>query len=162
MLKKLKHQRNEDNHDNDSASNNFNTVNLDRNEIVNNDCHKCICDEKCKGLRGLKVHQRLCRVIISLNNDNIVINNIEQNARENYFVTTNTKQDEFASLNEGAKLPKSLEDWRFASMYFHSELSTINIKNKLNEAMSLMNSPYITNFVTIMVTKTLYRKIKLL
>ena len=29
---------------------------LDRNEIVDNDCHKCICDKKCKGLCGLKVH----------------------------------------------------------------------------------------------------------
>ena len=50
---KLKHQRNEGNHDNDSVSNDFNTVNLvnlDCNKIVNNDCHKCICGKKCKGL----------------------------------------------------------------------------------------------------------------
>ena len=40
---KLKHQRNEDNHGNHSVSNNCNTVNLVRNEIVNNDCPKCIC-----------------------------------------------------------------------------------------------------------------------
>ena len=44
------------NHGNDSVSNNFNTVIIDRNEIVNNDCHKCICSKKCKGLHGLKVH----------------------------------------------------------------------------------------------------------
>ena len=53
---KLKHQRNEGNHGNDRVSNSFNTVNLDRNEIVDNDCHKCICDKKCKGLCVLKVH----------------------------------------------------------------------------------------------------------
>ena len=40
---KLTHQRNEGNYGNDSVSNNFNTFNLDRNEIVNNDCHKCTC-----------------------------------------------------------------------------------------------------------------------
>ena len=62
---KLKHRRNEGNHGNDSVSNNFNIVNVDRNEIVNNDCHKCICGKKCKGLHGLKVHQRLCRAITS-------------------------------------------------------------------------------------------------
>ena len=65
----LKNQRNEGNHANDIVSNNFNTVNPDRNEILNNDCTKCICGKKCKGLRGLKVHQRSCRAIISLNNN---------------------------------------------------------------------------------------------
>ena len=55
---KLKHQRNEGNHGNESVSNNFNTVNLDHKKIVNNDYHKCICGKKCKRLRGLRVHQR--------------------------------------------------------------------------------------------------------
>ena len=63
---KLKRERNEGNHGNDSVSNNFNTVNLDLNEIVNNNCDKCVCGKKCKGLRGLKVHQRSCRAITSL------------------------------------------------------------------------------------------------
>ena len=40
---KLKRQRNEGKHGNNSVSNSFKTVNLDRNEIVNNDCHKCTC-----------------------------------------------------------------------------------------------------------------------
>ena len=56
------------------------------------------------------------------------------------IVHTDSRQDELPSLKEGAKLPKSPEDWRLANLYFHLELSTINIKNKLNEAMSLMNS----------------------
>ena len=137
---KLKHQRNEDNHGNSSASNDFNTVTLDCNEIVKNDCHKCIWGKRCKGLRRLKVHQRQCRTITSLNNDNIIIDNIEQDAIESHLVTTNSKQDEFSSLKEGVKLPKPSEDWRLVNLYFHSELSLINIKNNLNEAMSLMNS----------------------
>ena len=137
---KLKHQRNEDNHGNDIVSISFDTVNLDRNKIVNNDCHKCICGKKCKGLRDLRVHQRSCRAITSLNNDNIVIDNTEQDVIENHFVTTNIKQDEFPSLKEGVKLPKSPEDWNLANLHFHSELSSIDIKNNLNEAMSLMNS----------------------
>ena len=106
----LKNKHKEDNHANDIVSNNFNTVNLDRNEIVNNDCPKCICGKKCKGLRGLKVHQRSCRAIIFLNNDNKVIDNFEQDAIENHFVTTNSKQDECTSLKEGVKLPKSPKD----------------------------------------------------
>ena len=84
---------------------------------------------------------------------------MEQDAIENHFVTTNSKQNEFPSLKEGVKLLKSPEDWRLANLYFHSELSSINIKNNLNEAMSLMNSTvYI--FVTTIVTKTQYRKKK--
>ena len=47
---KLKHQRNEFNYGSDSVSNNLNTVKLDLNEIVNNDCHTCICGKKCIGL----------------------------------------------------------------------------------------------------------------
>ena len=101
---------------------------------------KCICGKKCKGLRGLKVHQRSCRAITSLNSDNIVIDNIEQDAIENHFVTTNSNQDEFPFLKEGVKLPKSPEDWNLAHLYFHAELSSINIKNNLNEAMNLINS----------------------
>ena len=50
------------------------------------------------------------------------------------------KQDEFTSLKEGVKLPKSLEDWCLTDLYFHSELSSINIKNNLNKAMILTNS----------------------
>ena len=93
-----------------------------------------------KRLRDLKVHQRSCRAITSLNNDNIVIDKMEQDAIGNHFVTTNRKQDEYPSLKESIKLPKSPEDWRLANHYFHSELSSINIKNNLNEAMSLINS----------------------
>ena len=109
-------------------SNSFNTVNLDRNEIVNNNCQNSICGKKCKGLRGLKVHQRSCKAITSWNNDNIVIDNIEQDAIENHFVTTNSNQDEFSFPKEGVKLLKSPEDWNLANLYFHSELSSIIIK----------------------------------
>ena len=107
---------------------------------MNNDCQKCICGKKCKGLRCLKVHQRSCRAITSLNNDSIVIDNTEQDAIENHFVTTNSNQDEFPFLKKGIRLPKSHEDWNLANLYFNSELTSINIKNNLNEAMSLMNS----------------------
>ena len=105
---KLKHQRNEGNYGIDSVSNNFNTVNLDRNEFVNNDCHKCIFGKKCQGLRGLKVHQRSCRANTSLNNENIGIDNIEQNAKENHYVTTNSKKDEFPSLKKASNYQSHL------------------------------------------------------
>ena len=74
----------------------------------------------------------------SLNTDNIVISSIEQGAIENHFVTASSKQDEFCSLKKGIKLPNLPKEWHLASLYFHSELSSINIKNNLNEAMSLV------------------------
>ena len=61
-----------------------------------------------KKLHGLKVHQRSCRAITSLNSNNIVIDIIEQDAIENHFVTTNSKQDEFPSLKEGVKSPRTI------------------------------------------------------
>ena len=76
----------------------------------------------------------------SLNNSNIVLDNIEQDAIENHFVTTNSNQDEFLFLKKDIRLPKSPEDWNLANLYFHSELTSVNIKSNLNEAMSLMNS----------------------
>ena len=79
---KFKHQRNKGNHGNSSVSNKFNKVNLDRNEIVNSDCPKCICGKICKGLCGLKEHQRSSRPFTSLNNDNIVDDNIEKDTRK--------------------------------------------------------------------------------
>ena len=75
---KLKHRRNKGNHGNDSVSNNFDTVNLDHNKTLNNDCRKCNCGKKSKGLCGLKVHQRSCRAITSLSSSNFVIDNIKQ------------------------------------------------------------------------------------
>ena len=45
---KLKHKRKLGNHGNDSTSNSFNAVNLGHNEIVNNDCHKCIYGKNVK------------------------------------------------------------------------------------------------------------------
>ena len=74
----------------------------------------------------------------SLNTDNIVISSIEQGAIENHFVTASSKQDEVCSLKKGIKLPKLPKEWHLASLYFHSELLSINIKNNLNEAMSLV------------------------
>ena len=89
---------------------------------------------------------RSCRAITSLNNNNFVIDNIKQDVIEKHFVTTNSKQNEFPSLKEGVKLPKLPEDWRLANLYFHSELSSMNIKNNLNEAMCLMNSTVYSYF----------------
>ena len=60
---KLKHQSNKGNYGNNSVSNNFNTVNLYHNEIVNNDCCKCIYGKKCKRICDPKVHQRSCIAI---------------------------------------------------------------------------------------------------
>ena len=62
-----------------------------------------------KGLHGLKVNQRSCRAITSLNNNNMVGGNTEQNTIENRFFTGNSNQDEFPTLKNGVKLPMLLE-----------------------------------------------------
>lgn len=140
---KLNHHRNEGiegNHGNDNVLLNA-EVNLNRNDIANNNSPKCICGRICKGLRGLKAHQRSCRSITSLKDENTVDNeNInKQHVMNNQFATANNNdKDESPSLKEGIKLPKSPEDWRLANMYFHSELSKINIKGNLFSCLFLM------------------------
>ena len=62
-----------------------------------------------KRLRDLKVHQRSCRAITSLNNDNIVIDKMEQDAIGNHFVTTNRKQDEYLLLKKASNYQSHLK-----------------------------------------------------
>ena len=49
--------------------------------ISNTDDVKCYCGKSCKGTRGLKMHQRSCRVIHGLNDE--LLTDLEQQSTEN-------------------------------------------------------------------------------
>ena len=62
------------NHDNGGNLENCNNVKLpdiqvNSVSISNTDNVLCNCGKSCKGLRGLKSHQRSCRIIKSLNDE---------------------------------------------------------------------------------------------
>ena len=60
--------------------NNFGSNNT-RNSMANDDADlgseiniiKCLCGKMCKGLKGLKMHQRRCRVIEGLSEDQMAV-----------------------------------------------------------------------------------------
>ena len=84
--------------------------------------------KKCKGLRGLKAHQRSCRTIKMLCNE--VLDDLNSNNRtdqqEEITIDENIVNDH-ANLKAGIKLPKNDKDWETANSFFHLELSIDDI-----------------------------------
>ena len=85
------------------------------------DSVKCCCGKKCKGLRGLKSHQRSCRVIKCLNEEMVSTNDtkIDEiiNDNINDFIVENLPE-----LKPGIKLPKTETGWKEANTYLKSVL----------------------------------------
>ena len=100
--------------------------------------------EKCKGLRGLKTHQRSCRTIKTLCNE--VLDDLNSNNRtdqqEEITIDENIV-NEHANLKTGINLPKNDKDWEIANSFFHLKLSIDDINtvssdevvNKFNETI---------------------------
>ena len=86
------------------------------------------CGKSCKGLRGLKSHQRSCCIIKSLNDallyDIELVNDVEIEILENYTISGSP------SLEPGVNLPKPLEDWNLANTFFIANISCTDIKER--------------------------------
>ena len=106
----------------------------------NVDSVKCCCGKKCKGLRGLKSHQRSCQVIKGLNEEMVstIDTEIDEIINDNLddFIAENLPE-----LKPGIKLPKAETGWKEADTYFRSVLHAgdINISN-LNISVKNMNN----------------------
>ena len=97
--------------------------------ISNTDDVKCCCGKSCKGTKGLKMHQRSCRVIHGLNDE--LLADLEELSTEDSgngsFHSTaedidnmanNTENQSFPALKKGINLPKSDAEWLTANNYF--------------------------------------------
>ena len=90
--------------------------------ISNTNDIKCCCGKSCKGTRGLKMHQRNCRVIHGLN-DELLADLEEQSTKDSANTSVystaedtdnmanNIKNQSFPVLKKGINLPKSDADW---------------------------------------------------
>ena len=91
---------------------------------------KCTCGKHCKGLKGLKAHQRSCRIILGLH-ENLRNDLDEENyddIDENTFGDTNDSNctltpiicigNSTESMKNGVKLPKSTHQWSIANDFF--------------------------------------------
>ena len=105
---------------------------------------KCCCSKKCK---GLKSHQRSCRVIKGLNEEMVSTNDTETdeiiNDNKDDFIAENLPE-----LKPGIKLPKTETGSKEADTYFRSVLHAgdINISNP-NTPVKNMNSIIYEYFV---------------
>ena len=86
---------------------------------------KCICGKVCKGLRGLRGHQRSCRSIKHMSDEISVEDTIQD--RTGNVACNSTFLDENPNIKPGIKLPKTNEEWELANTYFKSQLNLIDI-----------------------------------
>ncbi len=94
---------------------------------------KCCCGKVCKGARGLKMHQRSCRVILGLNEE-LLEHVIEQeqssndcrgdlNEIGNDTTFIDNQDDEYPELKKGINLSKTDSEWLTANEYFKFALA---------------------------------------
>ena len=92
---------------------------------------KCCCGKVCKGARGLKMHQRSCRVIDGMEEElqqhiQDVLN--EQACEEEVesivdTISSQKSEETFPDLKKEIKLPKSPSQWSIANDFFQLTLS---------------------------------------
>ena len=114
---------------------------MNTSQHTNTSIVKCCCEKQCKGLRGLKAHQRSCRTLIGLQKD--ILEGIEYNQSENNDVSDIDIENQINSLPDvkaGVKLPKTDNCWNIANSYFKSTLliSSVDIED-LSATIKCMN-----------------------
>ena len=125
-----------------SASGHLNVE--ERAVIANSQELACSCGKNCKGMKGLKMHQRSCRTLHDLN-DNLTAKlqeDILENEKESDVLSVDgqsndivenenvTNTEEIFVLKRGVKLPKSAIEWSLANEYFKAVLSNQPIRNE--------------------------------
>ena len=122
------------------------------NQNNNDDCYmkECYCSKLCKGLRGLKAHQRSCKVLdlpelremfqqpllqelIVNESDNISDDNNSGNEPDNEDVHNNV-------VLKGFKLPRSKEEWDSVNTHFKNNMVIQNDINNINETAQQFQS----------------------
>ena len=110
---------------------------------------KCSCGKKCKGLRGLKAHQRSCRVINGLPAE--LLEDLEKDGND--CCTVNTLSDTLSNienqiyleeepdLKQGIKLPTSSQEWEIANEFFKFKfLNQPMRRENIDQTIETMNS----------------------
>ena len=123
----------EQDHSADNTGNQTPVMNSPNVVISSRNVIKCCCGKMCKGARGLKMHQRSCRVIQGLNTE--LYTHIEE--QSNFDTENIPEMDQFIQneastsnnqnipdLNKGIKLPKSTLQWSTANDYFKLALQS--------------------------------------
>ncbi|CAB3986127.1 Hypothetical predicted protein [Paramuricea clavata] len=114
---------------------------------------KCCCGKVsvCKGARGLKMHQRSCRVIQGLDSEfrtdleeqnNSDTEHIPEMDQSTINETPTVEKEDIANLRKGIKLPKSNSEWSTANEHLKFALQSNDpiTSQDLNSNIKLLNN----------------------
>ena len=97
----------------------------------------------CKGLRGLKMHQRSCRVIIGLTDETFEVLEETENIDTGQTVDS-VDFDSMPTIKPGIKLLRSDDQWKTTNAYFSVALpiSEIDYRNISMETVAVNTTIY--------------------
>ena len=120
---------------------------------------KCCCGKVCKGPRGLKMHQRSCRVIEDLEDDlqqqmaEVLTEHQNEDNEEqvNPDISASSMQENFPHLKKGIKLPKTPLQWSTANDFFKLTFSNLpitahDLNNSINTMVTVVYNYFSDNF----------------
>ena len=83
---------------------------------------KCSCGKICKCVKGLKMHQRRCRVIEGLSEDQVAVgnSNIDTDSSLDDYTEVPADPLKYHNIKTGILLPKRDEEWDLENNYFKS------------------------------------------
>ena len=95
----------------------------------------------CNGLRGLKMHQRSCRVIKGLEEETFESHDLNQSLDDTGQPDQEIELNSLPNIKPGIRLPKTDLDWKLANDFFVGALPIADINKKpINAVVSEMNS----------------------
>ena len=97
--------------------------------VVNSSTVKCCCGKICKGIRGLKMHQRRCRITVGLHGDTfeyleeeIADNGLNGSEDQSISDLNHLQSLQLSGFKPGIRLPKSEQQWSMANEFFKASL----------------------------------------
>ncbi|ESN92989.1 hypothetical protein HELRODRAFT_165138 [Helobdella robusta] len=159
--------------DNIIISPNLLADNLNNNIAVDTDNNltTCCCGRRCKGRKGLRMHQRSCKTFKDLQNSRKFPNDPEADSKltsspmqqkESPPPPTSTSPPTSSPPANnitnntpllGIKLPKTTTHWLEATAYFHSQIATLpnitDINNFTTTLQTLIYNYFASNYGTL-------------
>ena len=96
------------------------------NAAVNNNQNiECLCGKLCKRIKGLRIHQRSCRVLDGFDEDEDQLHEKVEDESIDTDHRTEISLNDYCLLKPGIRPPISEEEWLIANQYFQSVFSVV-------------------------------------
>jgi len=98
---------------------------------------KCCCGKSCKGIKGLRIHQRSCKIVNNLDEEESIMD-------ESYCETEECPEEPLGDhfkLNPGIRLPRSDNEWLLANTFFQSAFVNVVVnESTVSDVVKLMST----------------------